>query len=142
MTKISFINHKVTPRLTGKKLLKALLLALFEQENKKIEHLTYIFCSDRFLKNINKEFLQHNYYTDILTFVLSEKKAPVISEIYISIERVHENAKIFGSSYLKELQRVIIHGALHLCGYRDHTNKEKLLMRKKENEYLNLLSST
>ncbi len=142
LTKISFINHKVSPHLTDKKALKSFILALFEREKVTLNSLTYIFCSDQFLKGINKKFLQHNYYTDILTFVLSEKNEPIISDIYVSIPRVRENANDFASTYSQELHRVIIHGALHLCGYSDQTEKEKRRMRKKENEYLNLLGST
>jgi len=88
---------------------------------------------------LNKEFLNHDAYTDILTFTLSAKKTSIIAEIYISVERVIENARKLNNEYYDELLRVMIHGILHLCGYSDHTTKEKLQMRKKEDFYLSKL---
>lgn len=98
--------------------------------------LSYVFCTDEYLLTINRDFLQHDYYTDIITFELSEPGQPVMGEIYISIDRVRDNAKIHQESFQRELHRVIFHGALHLCGYRDKTKKEQEEMRRKENEYL------
>ena len=87
---------------------------------------------------MNNEFLQHNYYTDILTFNLSESKKEIIAEIFISIDRVRGNSTLFKSSIKKELHRVIIHGVLHLLGYSDKTKSEKLKMRKAEDKCLSL----
>jgi probable rRNA maturation factor len=97
---------------------------------------SYIFCTDNFLLELNQKFLGHNTLTDILTFVISEKKSPVIGEIYISIERVKENAFEINANFSKELVRVMIHGILHLCGYEDHSAQEKKIMRHREDYYL------
>jgi rRNA maturation RNase YbeY len=87
---------------------------------------------------MNKDFLQHDYYTDIITFGLSEKGAPVEAEIYISIDRVKDNARSLSESFKDEICRVIFHGALHLCGYQDKKKSEIALMRAKEDQYLRL----
>jgi rRNA maturation RNase YbeY len=98
--------------------------------------LRYIFCNDEALHRINLQFLQHDTYTDIITFELSEKPQELIGEIYISTQRVAENAASFKSSYEQELHRVIFHGALHLCGLRDKTSAEKKEMRNAEDAAL------
>jgi len=118
--------------------LKAFLRLLFQKEKIKLIELQYIFCSDDRLLEINKQFLNHDYYTDIITFNLSGANQPINAEIYISVDRVRDNALKFSSSLQKELHRVIFHGALHLCGYKDKTSKDKLEMRKMEEKYLNL----
>ena len=118
--------------------LKAFLRLLFQKEKTKLAGLQYIFCSDERLLEINKQFLNHDYYTDIITFNLSEVNQPINAEIYISVDRVRENAREFNSSVQKELHRVIFHGALHLCGYRDKTRKDESEMRKMEEKYLHL----
>ncbi len=100
--------------------------------------ITYIFCSDEFLLQMNRDFLQHDYYTDIITFGLSEKGEPVEAEVYISLDRVKDNAQTLGITYGEEARRVIFHGALHLCGYKDKKKSEIILMRKKEADYLRL----
>jgi len=99
--------------------------------------LNYIFCSDEYLLDINKKFLKHDYLTDIITFDLSEQNG-VTGEVYISLDRVRDNAKTFDSTFSDECLRVIIHGALHLCGYKDKNKIDKKEMRKKENFYLNI----
>jgi len=98
--------------------------------------LTYIFCSDDYLLNINRQFLQHNYYTDIISFNLGQRNGPVEGEIYISLDRVKDNARQLHQTYQQELHRVIFHGALHLCGYKDKSVKDIALMRKMEDHYL------
>lgn len=100
--------------------------------------LTYVFCSDAYLLSINKEFLKHNTLTDIITFRLSEKGEPIVAEIYISVERVAENAVRFQVGKDQELHRVIIHGVLHLLGFKDKKPSEKTLMRKTEEACLSL----
>jgi rRNA maturation RNase YbeY len=117
--------------------LKSFLLSLIQKEGKEVDHINIIFCDDTYLININKEYLKHDTYTDIITFELSLNNAPILSDIYISIERVKENARSYDSSFTKELHRVIFHGCLHLCGYKDKKNEEELKMREKENLYLN-----
>jgi probable rRNA maturation factor len=118
--------------------LKAFLRLLFQKEKVKLAELQYIFCSDDRLLEINKQFLNHDYYTDIITFNLSGANQPINAEIYISVDRVRENAREFNSSIQMELHRVIFHGALHLCGYKDKTGKDQLEMRKMEDKYLRL----
>ena len=120
----------------------ALLTSLFKKEKMKCASLTYVFCSDEYLLKLNRQFLKHDEYTDIITFDLSEKGEPLNGEIYISVERVRENASELMVPMKEELHRVMIHGALHLCGYRDKTKSEKLLMRKREDYYLELLNRT
>ncbi|ULQ51684.1 rRNA maturation RNase YbeY [Flavihumibacter fluvii] len=117
---------------------KAFLQALFRKEKKKLAQLNFIFCTDEYLLNINKTHLKHDYYTDIITFELSDPGAPVVGEIYISIDRVRDNAKSLGEPFKRELHRVIFHGALHLCDYGDKSPKEEVLMRKMEDNYLAL----
>ena len=99
----------------------------------KTVHLNYIFCNDDYLLQINKEFLGHDAYTDIITFNLSEKANELSAEIYISVNRVRENAGKFITSYNHELHRVIFHGALHLCGFKDKKDADKKEMRHQEN---------
>jgi probable rRNA maturation factor len=100
--------------------------------------LSYIFCTDEYLLEINKQFLNHDTFTDIITFDLSETSDTIEGEIYISTERVAENATVFQTSYNRELHRVIFHGALHLCGYRDKKKGEKEEMRRQEEAALKL----
>jgi probable rRNA maturation factor len=108
-----------------------------ESEKRQLGELGYNFCSDNFLLDMNKQHLNHDYYTDIITFDFSEGKL-VSGDIYISIERVKENAKTENTTFKTELKRVIIHGLLHLCGYKDKSPKEAKLMRQKEDYYLSL----
>lgn len=121
--------------LTNRRQLKSFLINLFSIENKSLASLTYIFCDDEYLLNINKQYLQHDYYTDIITFELSDN-AFTEGEIYISIDRVKDNAQSFNTTFQQELHRVIFHGALHLCGYKDKSATQTKLMRSKEQEYL------
>ena len=108
------------------------------QEEKVLGDLTIIFCSDDYLLEVNREHLDHDYYTDIITFDYSD--FPTVSgDLFISVDRVKENATDFNVSFEHELQRVIIHGFLHLCGYFDKTNEDELLMRSKENQSLSLI---
>jgi rRNA maturation RNase YbeY len=118
--------------------LKSFLPSLFKKEKKQLAELQYIFCSDDYLLDINKQYLKHNYYTDIITFDLSEEGQPINAEIYISVDRVRDNARSFGNTLKNELHRVIFHGALHLCGYKDKGQQDEKLMRKMEDQYLRL----
>jgi len=124
--------------IKDRQIIKTALITLFKQERKKLAELRYIFVSDDRLLEINRQFLQHDVYTDIITFPLSEPGQPIAGEIYISVDRVRENAREFGSTIKKELLRVIFHGALHLCGYGDKTEAEAKKMRKMEEKYLQL----
>ncbi len=115
--------------------LKVFIELLFKKEGKRLESINYIFCSDKKLLKINQDFLGHDYYTDIITFDLSESNNTK-AEVYISVDRVRENARSLNSSIQSELHRVIFHGALHLCGYTDKTLKQKKEIRLKEDQYL------
>ena len=124
--------------LSDRTRLKRFIQGLFRRESRPLNELNYIFCSDDYLLRVNRQFLQHDYYTDILTFDLSERGRPTSAEIYISVDRVRENAKKLGISFKNELHRVIFHGALHLCGFRDKKEGEVRKMRELENRYLGL----
>lgn len=105
-------------------------------ERKKLASLNFVFCSDKELLTINKEYLSHDYYTDIITFELSERGQPVEGEIYISVDRVAENAQKLKEPLSRELHRVVFHGVLHLCGYSDKTKRLRAKMEEAENYYL------
>lgn len=136
--KVTFSFYKVSAVLPKQIKLKKFLIELFNIENKDADSVTFIFCSDKYLLGLNQKFLKHDTFTDILTFVLSTDDLPIIGEIYISIERVTENARSYNVEFVKELHRVIFHGALHLCGYNDKTTNQKKFMRSMEEQYLKL----
>ncbi len=136
---IKFYAHQVDFELAQQESVKRWLLLLVNREGGSIENLTYIFVSDEYLLSLNQEHLGHDYYTDILTFPYSEgKDNPLHAEIYISLDRVKENASDFGVPWYHELARVMAHGLLHLLGYDDHGEENERLMRQKEEEALNL----
>lgn len=117
--------------------LKKYLLQLALEEGKSIGDLSYVFCSDDYLLGINQQFLQHNTYTDIITFDLAELAGgPIMGEVYISVDRVAENAALFGVPVEEELTRVIFHGLLHLCCYKDKTKPQQKRMREAEDRHL------
>lgn len=119
-----------------KNALKQLIEFLFKNEKKTLNQLTYVFCSDEYLLNINRSFLQHDYYTDIISFDLSEQPNQIIGEIYVSLDRIKDNAAQLNTTFQEETLRVLFHGALHLCGYKDKTPAQIKKMRKKEEQYL------
>ena len=121
--------------LKDRRKLKIFLGSSFKKEGFRLGSLHFIFCSDKALLAINREFLGHDYYTDIITFNLAENNT-IEGEIYISLDRVRENARNLDEPVYMELHRVIFHGVLHLCGYRDKTRREIQLMREKESKYL------
>lgn len=133
--RIRFFFENNSVALRDRNRLKDFILALFRKEKRTVESVNYIFCSDKKILEINRQFLNHDYYTDIITFDLSESDK-IVAEIYISLDRVRDNAKKEGTSLKSELHRVIFHGALHLCGYGDKTKAEIKVMREKEEEYL------
>ncbi|WP_438947036.1 rRNA maturation RNase YbeY [Sediminibacterium sp.] len=140
MAKINFRSGDrpfIFPDKTG---LKSFIETLFKKERKELREINYIFCSDEMLLKINQDFLQHNYYTDIITFGLQEPGQPIEAEIYISIDRVKDNATQHGVGYENEMMRVLFHGALHLCGYKDKKKSEIQEMRAKEDQYLQLIA--
>ena len=138
MQKISFYSADRKIPLRNRTAVRQFLSSLFLKENIEVDHIDYIICSDEYLLKINEAYLNHSYYTDIITFCLSSPGAPVLAELYLSTDRIKENAKAYSVTYHSELLRVIIHGALHLCGYQDLTASQKKEMRKRENLYLDL----
>ena len=123
--------------LTQRIKLKAFICSMFKSEKKKLSNLNIVFCSDSYLLEINHNFLHHNFFTDIITFDFTPIAEKAIeAEIYISVDRVKENAKIFKISTRKEFHRVIFHGVLHLCGYRDKSKLQKVKMTQMEELYL------
>lgn len=129
--------HMIEPfPLRNRKTLKEEISQLMEEEGHDFTSLDYIFCSDEYLLEMNQKFLQHDDLTDIITFNLSEQKEEIVGEIYISIERVNDNALLFNTDFDDELRRVMFHGALHLCGYKDKSKADQTVMRERENYYL------
>ncbi|MFZ6010764.1 MAG: rRNA maturation RNase YbeY [Bacteroidota bacterium] len=120
-----------------RKVTKWLSLSI-KKEKAKLKELNFIFCSDDYLRTINIEFLNHTTYTDIVTFDNSDGSGFIEGDIFISIDRVTENAEKFKKSFTEELHRVMIHGVLHLIGYSDKKSAAKIEMRKKEDAYLSL----
>lgn len=109
-----------------------------KRERKTPEEIAYIFCTDDYLLAINQRFLHHDTYTDIVTFDYAKGSKNLVGEVYISVDRVRDNAKTLNVPFEDELRRVVAHGLLHLCGYRDKTKAEKAAMRKKEDHCLSL----
>ena len=134
-TAIHFFWEDVSSNLKQKIRLRNWITNTIKEENKRLGELTFIFCSDAYLLSINQEYLNHNTYTDIITFNNSEDDR-ITGDIFISLERVHENALRFKVSEQDELHRVMIHGTLHLLGYTDKGKDAKALMTSKENYYL------
>ena len=133
---INFFSEKIKFTLKDKRKRRAWINEIARREGYQLKEINYIFCSDRYLLEINRTFLNHDYFTDIITFNNSEKKKELEAELYVSILRIKENAKEEGVSFEEELSRVMIHGILHLMGYKDKTKQQKELMRKKENSSL------
>lgn len=132
---VEFTSLKKDFRLTQKAKITEWLNVISYLENKEIENLNFIFCTDAYLLSMNKKQLKHNFYTDIITFDYSEK-SKLSGDIFISIDRVKDNAKIFSVSFPNELRRVMAHGVLHLCGYKDKTISDSKKMKRKEEEAL------
>ncbi len=114
------------------------IIDVITRENKQPGTLAFIFCDDEYLQQINRKYLNHHDLTDIITFDYTDELESISGDIFISYERVRENANILGLTPDEELYRVMIHGVLHLLGYKDSTYKDKELMREKENYYLSL----
>lgn len=136
-SKVCFFFQQVNISLGKRTTLKRFIESVFRKEGKTLSSLNYIFCSDKALLEINRQYLSHDYYTDIITFDLSDSAA-VTGEIYISVDRIRDNARTMGTSINEELHRVIFHGVLHLCGYGDKKPAEIKAMRERENHYIKL----
>lgn len=135
---VHFFEQEVSAKLKNKRKLSAFLQSLIHAKKSDVEEveLNYIFCNDDYLLEINQQYLDHDTFTDIITFDLSDHEAMMNGEIYISTDRISDNAKKFETTYQKELHRVIFHGALHLCGYKDKTAAQKNEMRQQEDNCL------
>ena len=141
MSNINFFYEEVDYRLKQKtSIIHWIKKVISSESNVSISSINYIFCSDSFLQKINIDYLQHDALTDIITFNNSDNANELDSDIYISIDRVADNSSRYKKTMENELHRVMVHGILHLLGYSDKTTSEKKLMRKKEDEYLTLLS--
>ncbi|MEI7960650.1 MAG: rRNA maturation RNase YbeY [Chitinophagaceae bacterium] len=136
LTNISFNKADKNTTLPNRVALKSFIEKQLGKEGLKVECLQYVFCSDKYLLDINKTFLKHNYYTDIISFDLSEHKGTLIADVYISIDRVKENAKTLKVPYQQELLRVLFHGALHFCGYKDKKPADAKKMRSMEDKWI------
>lgn len=132
-------ESEISYKLKQKKKYKQWLTAIASGEKKKVGDICYLFCDDEYLLSVNQTYLQHDTYTDIITFDYTEGNI-VSGDIFISIDRVKENASIFNVQFEEELLRVLAHGVLHLCGYKDKTKKEEAEMRAKENEAILLFA--
>jgi len=120
---------------------RSLVAGLFNDYRKSASAVNYVFCNDKNLLKINRQYLNHNTLTDIITFDLSDSASKVVADIYISVERVRENASMLNIPFSRELERVIIHGALHLVGFKDKSKAEKAKIRFAEDKYLILLKN-
>jgi probable rRNA maturation factor len=137
MPTIQFFEEDIAYKLKNKTAVRQWINETVLAEGFKLKELTYIFCSDDYLLQINQQYLDHDTYTDIITFDNSEKDKVIVGDIFISIDRIRENAIKFNITEVNELHRVIIHGALHLLGYTDKSAADKQKMTFKEDFYLN-----
>jgi rRNA maturation RNase YbeY len=138
MGSIHFFTEDITFALKNKNKLRHWILSAISDHQKAVGEINYIFTSDKYLLKLNKQYLNHTTLTDIITFDQSNEDKILEGDVYISIERVQENAKNIGVAFIVELHRVMIHGILHLLGYQDKKGPDKIEMRKKENHYLAL----
>lgn len=134
---ISYYNQDIDFKFKGKRLTSKWLTLVAESEIRRIGDIAVIFCSDDYILQINQQYLSHDYYTDIITFDYSEGDK-LSGDLFISIDTVKANAEEYGTDFNDELNRVIVHGVLHLIGYDDHNDKDIAVMRKKEDYYLSL----
>ena len=131
---INFFNEDIDFKLQQKNNYKSWLKKVADKEGFKVKDLNYIFCSDVYLHKINVDYLDHDTFTDIITFDNSEDEITIEGDIFVSIERVRENSYTLKTVFDEELKRVIVHGLLHLCGYDDHSVEDKAEMRRLEGE--------
>ena len=133
---VHFHFQDLPPNLRDRRKLRNFLVFLFKNEKKNLGSLNYVFCTDKFLLKINRDFLHRNHYTDVISFDLSDSVQEIVGEIYISLPRVKQNAKYFKQRFSNEVLRVMFHGALHLCGYKDENPRKQSQMKNKEDYYL------
>ncbi|MEQ8519734.1 MAG: rRNA maturation RNase YbeY [Cytophagales bacterium] len=135
---IRFFYEDCSFRVQNTNRIKTWLLEVLNKESVIVGNINYIICSDNYLLEINRRYLDHDYYTDIITFPSSEPPEPIEADIFISIDRVRENAATLEKAFSNEFHRVLVHGILHLLGYNDSSNREKQEMRIKEDSCLSL----
>lgn len=135
---VRFFYEDIVYKVTTPSKVKSWIKSLVENEKKKLIAVNYIVCSDEYLLKINQEYLDHDYYTDIITFDNSENEGEIEGDIFISLDRVRENALSENADETTEFRRVLAHGVLHLCGFDDGTNEDKHTMRSKEDLYLSM----
>ena len=133
---IRFFTEDISFSLKNKGLVRKWIKQTIIDESHKLRELNFIFCSDQYLLSINQQFLNHDTYTDIITFDNSDKEGLIIGDIFISVDRVQDNAESFKTKLEDEIQRVMIHGTLHLLGYPDKGKEAKVIMTQKEDFYL------
>lgn len=138
MPKVLFHYADRDLTLNNKRKIQSFIAQVFAKEKVAFSRLDFIFCSDEYLLNINRTFLKHDFYTDIITFDLSAPKSGMAGEVYISVDRVKENAGLLSLPFKEEILRVVFHGVLHLCGYKDKKKEDIKIMRAKENTYIAL----
>ena len=138
MTEITITTHGVEMPQINPELMKRWIVAVAQGFDKSVGNISYIFCNDDEILEVNRQFLQHDYYTDIITFDYS-KRLRIHGDIFISLDTVRSNAELFSKPYEEELFRVIIHGILHLCGINDKGPGEREIMEQEENKALALL---
>lgn len=133
---IHFFTEDISFTLKHKTIIRNWLKETIESEGYVLAELNFIFCSDDYLLNMNQQYLNHDTYTDVITFDNSEELKTIVSDIFISVDRIRENAGQFSRDFINEMCRVMVHGTLHLLGYKDKTKAAKLLMTEKEDQYL------
>lgn len=133
---IHFFTEDLSYTLKKKTMLKAWIKSVIEEEGYALKELNFILCSDEYLLRINQQYLNHDTYTDVITFDNSEELKMIVGDIFISLERIQENAREFKHTVADELCRVMVHGTLHLLGYKDKGKAAKNLMTEKEDYYL------
>lgn len=136
MPTINFFEEGISYKLKNKIAVRKWITETIVAEGYKLDELTYIFCTDEYLLQINQQYLDHDTYTDIITFDNAEEEGVIVGDIFISVERIKENAAKFSVTETQELHRVMIHGALHLLGYKDKSAADKKKMTLKEDQYL------
>lgn len=138
MPAVEYFSQDVPFKIPSPRKTTAWIKEVIRREKSKLAHLNFIFCSDQYLLEVNRQYLTHDTYTDIITFDNADSQGAIEGDIFISIERVRENAGKRHIRFEDELNRVLVHGVLHLLGYSDKSSQQKSVMRKKEDAYLSL----
>lgn len=136
MIQVNFFIEDIKFTLKNKSNIRKRVTFVISKERPMSGVINFIFCNDAYLVEINKRYLKKDYFTDVISFESADNKGKLQSDVFISVERVKENARIYKCSMPQELERVIIHGTLHICGFEDNTSKRKQIMTKKEDFYL------